>query len=272
MATLQWCREAGRFLICFVSLLAMAKCFPDNIKPLAFPLSTCTLPPSSNFPNRVDSWGLRLTIDSQELCVVPSTVVNNTVITETTLCDNDSTSNSAQCTSRQGGTFNLQDTSSNYENISVQSLPPDFYWDDFNPPFGGAGEAGIEFSSELTLSHFPFALVSEGLQANHLGLANDSVLLNSFVSAGLTPSLSFGLFTGSQSISWPRGGQIVFGGYDAAAVDGPFTNYSISHTTIEDGPACPIQVDVLEIILRRPNLPDFAILPKGHFMTSCIEP
>jgi hypothetical protein len=56
----------------------------------------------------VDSWGLQVGIASppQEVCLVPSTVVNNTVIMTTEISTNDNSSTLAQCDSRRGGLFN----------------------------------------------------------------------------------------------------------------------------------------------------------------------
>ena len=124
------------------------------------------------------------------------------------------------------------------------------------------------------MPYFPIALALEGqnLNANQLGLANDSVLLHSFVSAGLSSTMSFSLFAGSQSITQPRDGHIVFGGYDAALVDGPFTNYSMSNTTVTGDRACSLEVDVLQLTLRRPDVDDVELLSAGEVMPSCIEP
>ena len=107
---------------------------------------------------------------------------------------------------------------------------PDPVSNTFNPTFGGAGTATIEFPSDISLPNFPIAIALQGqnLNANQLGL--DSVLLHSFVSSSITSSMSFGLFAGSQSISRPRNGHIVFGGYDASLLAGPFSNYSMSDT------------------------------------------
>jgi hypothetical protein len=206
---------------------------------------------------------------------VPALIVNNTVITETELCTNDHTSNLAQCISRRGGTFNYEGPTSSYSNISVRSLAPDPVWNSFNPPFGGAANSTVQFSSDISLQHFPIALALQGqnLNANQLGLANNSVLLHSLVSAGLSPSMSFGLFAGSQSISRPRDGHVVFGGFDAALIDGPLTNYSMSNTTTAGSRVCSLEVVVQQLTLRHPGVPnDIQLLSEGELMPSCIEP
>jgi hypothetical protein len=273
MAVLLLYQTVSIFLIYSLPTVATAGPVVDSLKPFAFPLLNCTIPPNTEFPDGVDSWGLQISIASQDLCVVPSTVVNNTVIIEAAICTNGNTSDLAQCISHSGGTFNFRQPSSYYENISVQSLVPDDAWTSLNTAFSGAGNARIQFSSEVTLPHFPIALVSEGqyLHANQLGLANDSTLLHSLVSAGLSSALGFGLFAGSQSAAHPRDGSIVFGGYDSALIDGMFTTYAISDSTKFNHRACPLQVDVLKVTLRRPNLTDIAISSEGYIMASCIE-
>jgi len=89
-------------IICSLSAVANADCSAASPKPFLLPLSNCTIPPNIDFQYGVDSWGLQLIIASQNLCVVPSTVVNNTLITQTELCtqNNDGSSTVAQCISR----------------------------------------------------------------------------------------------------------------------------------------------------------------------------
>jgi hypothetical protein len=254
-----------------------ADCVDNSPKPFLIPLSNCTIPPGVNFPDGVDSWGATVNIAGQQLCVVPSGVVNNTVITETEICTTDHTSNEnlAQCISRRGGPFNYASASSSYSNISIQSLAPDPVWNSFNPPFGGAGTATIQFASDISLPNFPIAiaLAGQNLNANQLGLANDSTLLHSFVSSGISSSISFGLFAGSQSITRPRDGHVVFGGFDAALINGPFTNYSMTDTPLAGSRLCSLEVVVQQLTLRRPGIPDdIQLVTDATPMPACIEP
>jgi hypothetical protein len=207
-------------------------------------------------------------------CLFAGQVVNNTVVTETEICIADHTSNFAQCISRRGGTFNFDVSTSSYSNVSVQSLASDPEWDSLNPSFGGAVNATLQFAS-ASLQHFLIAIALQGqnLNANQLGLANNSVLLHSLVFAGKLVSLSFGLFAGSQSISTPRDGHIVFGGYDAALINGPFNNYSMSNTTLVGSKVCSLEVIVTQLTLRRPGVTtDVQLLSDKTLMSSCIEP
>jgi hypothetical protein len=151
-------------------------------------------------------------------------------------------------------------------------LAPDGVWDLFNPPFGGAGNATVQLPSGI-IPDFPIALVLEGqsLNANQLGLANTSVLLHSFVSAGLSSSMSFGFLAGSQSITQPRDGHIAVGGWDAASVVGSFANFSMTNTTVTGDRPCSLAVDVTGLTLRLPDGNEVDLLD-GETMPSCIEP
>ncbi|PVH67496.1 hypothetical protein DL98DRAFT_543089 [Cadophora sp. DSE1049] len=235
MTILPLYRKISVFFICSLPIVATTERVNDSLEPFILLLSNCTIPPSTNFPDGVDSWGLQLSIASQHLFVVPSTIVNNTVITETAICMNGNTSERAQCNSRRGGTFDFRQHNSGYCNISIQPLAPDDAWTAFNPPFSGAGSAVIQFPSEVT-------------------------------------ALGFSLFAGSQSVAHPRDGHIVFGGYDSTLIGRSFTNYTMSNIAKENIRSWSLQVDVLNITLRRPNLTDIAIQPEGNIMAYCIEP
>lgn len=77
--------------------------------------------------------------------------------------------------------------------------------------------------------------------AGQLGLANESVFLHSIVSSGKAPS-GFGFFAGS--IPQGREGHLILGGFDAASVAGPFSNFSISNNTSVGDHPCSLQVVV----------------------------
>jgi hypothetical protein len=53
----------------------------DN-SPKPFLIANCSIPPGVNFPDGVGSWRATVNIADKQLHVVPSGVVNNTVITE----------------------------------------------------------------------------------------------------------------------------------------------------------------------------------------------
>lgn len=88
----------------------------------------------------------------------------------------------------------------------------------------------------------------------------------------MSPVAAFGFLAGSLPISRPRDGHLVIGGYDAASLAGPFTNYSMSDATTAGNHVCPLQVVVEQLLLIRPELPDIELSSEGTPITSCIEP
>lgn len=248
-------------------------------QPFLLRLSNCSISADpTDYPDGVNSWGLLVSIASppQELCLVPSTVVNNTAVVGAEICSSKTQTNinTDQCLSSHGGFFNESMATSAFNAASPQDiLAPDDVWDEFNPNFTTAGNTTIQFSS-ITLPDYPIAIISSGtnFSESQLGLANDSVFLHSLVSAGLISVPGFGILAGSQSVNSPRAGHIVFGGYDAASLAGPFTNYSLSNTTGAGQRACSLQVVVEELTLVRPGYPDEVLIWDGDPMPSCIEP
>ena len=245
-------------------------------KPLFLRLGNCTISPNSDYPNGVQSWGIQVGLapPMQNLCLEPSLVVNNTVIMATEICTNDNSSTLSQCISRRGGLFNENETTSDFVIASQGDLSPDPVWDSFNPHFAMAANTTIQFPTDISLSSYPIALAQAGQNSSvsQLGLANNSVFLRHLASAGLSTGAGFSYLAGSQSVSNPRPGHIVFGGYDAASLDGPFYNFTLSNTTTAGSRVCSLQVEVEQLVLSRPGLSDLPLVSGGTPMTSCIEP
>jgi hypothetical protein len=74
--------------------------------------------------------------------------------------------------------------------------------------------------------------------ASHIGLGNESVLLESLVSSGRIAAHSFGLDAGSQSHAVPRSGGLVLGGYDDGAREGGEWTFALSLQHSEDPISC----------------------------------
>jgi hypothetical protein len=257
------------------------QCALSTATPILLRLTNCSFPANGAYYRSgvevIDSWGLEVEIasPSQSLCLCPSTVVNNTAIMAGNICNNDpSMGTLAQCVSDRGGVFNPNDTTSDFKIFSTDNLVPDNEWDTFNAPFGGAANTTIQFASNLSLPAFPVALVLDAPNSSisQLGLANNSVFLHQAVKAGLSAVAGFGLLAGSQSVSNPRDGHLILGGYDAASLAGPFHTYPMSNTTHAGSRVCSLQVEVETLILRRPNKPDVDLVTGGTPMYSCIEP
>jgi hypothetical protein len=128
--------------------------------------------------------------------------------------------------------------------------------------------------TNCSLPTFPVALVLDAPNSSisQLGLANNSVFLHLVVKAGFSSVAGFGLLAGSQSVSNPRDGHLILGGYDAASLAGPFHTYPMSNTTHAGSHVCSLQVEVETLILRRPKNDDVYHVTGGTPMYSCIEP
>jgi hypothetical protein len=200
--------------------------------------------------------------------------VNNTVIMTTDICTNDNSSTLAQCISRRGGLFNKKEATSDFIISSQADLAPDPVWDSFNPRLENAANTTIQFASDISLPSYTIALATVGQNSSisQLGLAKNSVFLRELARAGLSRMPGFGLLAGSQSVEQPRDGHIIFGGYDAASLAGPFTNFPLRNTTTAGKRACSLQVEVERLTLSRPGLEDLELISGGTPMTSCIEP
>ena len=265
--------------LCFISNLfspqaglAAAECPPVPFKPIIFPLANCSIQPNNNYPDAVASWGLEIQAGSQYVCVVPTLVSNDTIIFDTDICTTDTSSTLAQCASRRGGLFNFGDSTSAYNNVSVQNLVPDLSYDSFNPAVSHAINTTVNLPSNISISNFTFAVASEGQNSNagYFGIGTDSTVLKSFVSAGLS-SPTVALFAGSQSNVVPRAGHIAFGGYDNSLVMGSWANFTMSNKTVEGHRECALSVNVSSLIFQYPGRPDVALL-EGLILPTCIEP
>jgi hypothetical protein len=208
----------------------------------------------------------------QQLCLVPSTVVNNTLIIGTDDCP-DSNSTLEQCSVRYGGLFNVSEAGSSFTKVPLSILAPDPDWVNFASPLPGftlAGNTTMQLSYEMPVSNFPVAVITEGTTHNvgQLGLSVDSVFLDLLNSTGSVHG--FGLNAGSQSVLNPRSGSLVIGGYDQASINGIFTNYSVTYHSI--GRVCPFQVNIEKLVLRRPGVKDIELSSEGSEIPACIEP
>jgi hypothetical protein len=133
-------------------------------------LSNCTVPGTS-----IESWGVTLTLSkpSQYVCVVPSTVVNSTLLIGSEYCQNYATGTAAQCTSRSGNTFDIGAAGTSY-NASTPSiiLAPNSAWTDIPSQTLLAGTTSLYLPSTDTLPRYPIGIITSGNNQNtgHLGL------------------------------------------------------------------------------------------------------
>src|SRR5205085_8450312 len=106
----------------------------------------------------------------------------------------------------------------------------------------------------------PEGLITQGQNhtTSHLGLGIDSEFLEQLFNRGMIPAKTWGLNSGSQSVTNAQDGGIVFGGYDKASVKSHFVNYDINYPVTESsgGRDCPLQVTIQQLILSPAGGPD----------------
>ena len=242
--------------------------------PLSLQLSNCTIAGTT-----VDSWGLMLDLanPSQYVCLSPSTVTNSTLVLGSAFCQTGSNITTPQCESLCGNTFDTSAAGTSYTSSSPSVvLAPNPLWSLLSsaPLLAGTTELQLPPTSEL--SKYPIGIITSGNNQNvgHFGLANDSDFLRTALSNGLIPANGFGLDVGSQSVSNPRNGAIIAGGYDLARVNGAFTNFSITGTDISER-NCPLELIITELVLRFPTTEGFTdvnLTSSGVIIPACLEP
>ena len=268
-------------LLYFIDLIShRSRAEAECPKPIFLPLSNCTIQ-RANAPS-VDSWGIQLGVRSsgQELCFVPSTALNNTVLMGTDVCRPDKRPNNTidQCGSRRGGLFNLAAAGSSFTPVPTSSLVPDDGWRVFmapSQPFQQAGRITLNLLSDAAVE-MPVAIVTEGQNhtTSELGLSLNSVFLQSLVDAGQISARGFGLNSGSQAIGQTRDGSLILGGYDQASISSHFAEYKMDYPLLRDISirVCPLQVKIRKLILRPAGEDDITLSDESSVIDACIEP
>lgn len=262
------------FYLCFFrSSVTASSC---SAQPIWLPLGNCTIT-QIDIPD-VISWGAAIGVgnSSQELCFVPSTVVNNTLIVSSEVCSTASAQNetAAQCRSQRG---NYVEQSA-LTTTSLDSLKPDPGWAAIMSPlptFQYAVDAVLQLHSDDSVD-MPEGLITQGQNytTSHLGLGIDSELLEQLVNIGMIPAKTWGLNPGSQSVVNPRDGNLVLGGFDQASVKDYFVNYDMNYPMAESsgGRDCPLQVTIQQLILRPVGGSDISLSDESSPIPSCVEP
>ncbi|KAL2269663.1 hypothetical protein VTJ83DRAFT_1847 [Remersonia thermophila] len=265
--------HGSRILTIAVLLLALA--------PLAAVQSTACPPQPlrlvlGNCSNVPAAWGAELGIgegrDAPKLCFMPSTVVNATLLMARDLCDGEDQAEGAdhnytlsreQCLSRRGGALR-RDSLSRFA-IELDAGARDNlrgsnpgWWKLMSEqglePFPSAVRVPLRFGHVVT-SAFDQVWVMQGKlhSMNHLGLAADSNLLGSLAESKLiSPGSGWGLDVGSRSVTQPRDGSLVLGGYDSNAFQGNLVPFPIPKSG--GGPVanriCHLQVSMKKLAVN----------------------
>lgn len=238
----------------------------------AVALRNCTI--SSD----VTAWGHLVEVGTprQRLCLVPSTVVNSTLLSQKSLCAISQTPALHQCEALRGGFFN-ENSSSTWTTVALadyndtRSNPT---WDHFNPP--GITKVGYDVlnfpNANIALQGTGLALNQYGNNSNAgmLGLGIDSVFLQDAVRQGVAGSRSWSLDAGSQSLANPRNGELVVGGYNAGRTDGSFYWTAVSNMA-GDRP-CPLRTRMVDVSVTLANGSVVPVNSRAETVEACIEP
>jgi hypothetical protein len=271
-------------VLAFVSFGASAdSCIPAPTIQLG--LRNCTF--STADDTDVHAWGVLLGVQgANQLCAVPSTVVNATILMASEVCDPQwllPGTVPAQCRSRRGGFLKRSELTEAPEDIprlnDSNSGWRKLMGIDRIAPFEHAARATLQLrDAQVT---FVEGLVTQGEQhsSSHLGLASQSDLLASLKDSGLIGARSFGINAGSQSILHPRDGNLVLGGYDDSSIDGNLVPFSIATTNVIDNVLerpCPLQVSVsgltITVQTNSSNAVSRDYSDQAKRFPACIEP
>lgn len=272
-------RHRNLTLSVLASLLIVAAAAPSCQPPptIQLVLGNCTIlaPDQTD----VNSWGILIRVEgSTELCVVPSTVVNSTLLQSSEICDSDQLNNtglimtSAQCRSRRGG-FITRSAVPNATTDGLALLNPG--WINLENIIQYAADATLQLvTNTVTMVE---GLITQGQQstASHLGLAEKSTLLQALKDAGMIGARSWGLNSGSQSVLFPREGSLVLGGYDEASLSGPFFEYKIAEPNLLNNRPCPLQILVSRLTLNIDGADQndsYDLIDTASKLPFCVEP
>lgn len=249
MYTLTSSRKSSLVLLCFLSALLHSSDFvladQCSISPLSLPIANITLADGVT-ANR----GTQIQIGGELLGLRLSTLIENVRVRNARDCQLGNATVASGCQGSSGSTYDLTKTPtwvgapSGTFNVSVI--------DPFDPGTTVVnGWDMVKFFSTPILSGFPIEVWSSQTSTNKSGLAlgPQSSVLDRLDNATLIPSKMFGLFYGSRSQLHGVDGNLTIGGYDAARVAGPWTNFSTASQFLGTTP-CPLQVLVSDFRLN----------------------
>jgi hypothetical protein len=265
------------FLACAfyaVAIKAASGCSSSSAVPIALTIANVSIASQDT-----STYGIRFDVGDpkQNVCLTPSTVVDNTLLVSKNICAPGNLQNmtQAQCRSYHGGTFDLTAAGSSFHSLSTTtSLPEDPGWETFNPPYTVAGGTNLDLVSNLAIPNMTVVVITEGINftAGHLGLGKDSVILRHLKDSNKIPSLGFGLNAGSQSSQNPRNGNLVLGGYDSASVTSSFYTYPMNYSDTLAERHCPLQVHIQRLQLLLDGQDPYELIGIGDGHAACIEP
>jgi len=239
-----------------------------------------------------NSFGIKIGVGGAgDLCVVPSTVVDSVFLTAKGICNEDQLTtldgvrmSQAACRSRRGAWLDtgIADVKASANEGEIQGL-------------ANINKGWLELGNKITQVAHPtlilaqqevpltVGLITEGQMStnSHLSLAGGSTLLAALVDKGLIGSKSWGFYAGSQSVTAPRTGSLVLGGYDENALAGKFYDYNVGTQEKVGDRWCPLQVKVTGLSIKphilklnnsQPEPTEQILVDKSGGWPACLEP
>ncbi|KAH0562730.1 hypothetical protein GP486_002607 [Trichoglossum hirsutum] len=215
---------------------------------------------------------------TQRICLAPSTVVNSTLLSVETLCEiSDPNMTHRECESLRGGFFDKQ-KSTTWKDSSLSDFNntrQNPVWEHFNPP--GITDVGYDTlrfpeSSDLAFYGYGLALNTRGNVSNQgmLGLGTNSLFVERALNESRSPSRSWSLDSGSQSLANPRSGELVIGGYNRGRKDGTFVWTNISDLSGER--PCPLRTKIKAMKIILTDGSEEPLMSGAETIEACIEP
>ncbi|KAK1833703.1 hypothetical protein QBC39DRAFT_401019 [Podospora conica] len=231
----------------FSLLVTVGAVLADNcdVKPLVAKIRNVTYE-----GGRGENRGVAVTIGDQVLGLRLSTVLSNTRLRNPFDCVD--VRNVVACTGQAGGiydptedTFERAHTPEEWDVLTIDAGPTD----------GTTilqGYDNLTFDdAHVSLPRLPIEVWANSNRQNRsaLGLGRASSLLHRLLAANLIPALPFSLDFGSRSELYPRNGQLILGGYNAARHH-PASGAARFNLSAFSAPApCPLQVLLSDVIL-----------------------
>jgi hypothetical protein len=257
-----------------IAAKAASDCSLSSATPIALTIANVSIASQDT-----STYGIRFDVGDpkQNVCLTPSTVVDNTLVVSKSICAPENLQNmtQAQCRSYHGGTFDLTAAGTSFHNLStITNLPADPGWEKFNPQYTIAGGTNLDLVSNVAIPNMTVVVITEGVNftAGHLGLGKGSAILQELKTSNKIPTFGFGLNAGSQSSQNPRNGNLVLGGYDSASITSPFYKYPMNYSDTLAERHCPLQVHIQGLQLLFEGQDPIELLGEGDGHAACIEP
>lgn len=136
------------------------------------------------------------------------------------------------------------------------------------------GWDGAIFSNNIAVYGVPVAVWSDpsSLNRSAIGIGPNSSTLEAFSKQGILAEYpkQIGIYMGSRSELQGEDGEVIFGGYDSARVNGSFTWFPIGNRF--PGLNCPLQVLVDDVTLHNSNGSNSLMQDSSSRIPACIEP